>query len=562
MGSQRGVGEERAIDNPEGRVTALSIEYLAENPVLVVAAGYDGTIVLRGFWSGEQVGPAYTGCGYVDSVTVGLVGGRRVVVAHGNSQCWMWDQQSGTLLDDVPAVEAGWSVAGLLSIDGRVALSLFRIDCPDDPQMVGFHTSLVEAGTAAPVWPVCWRRYVPTLMATSVLARGPVSVAILAVGEGFTSLQAWSPATTDQRQVVGEGLVRVQELRVRTLSVGEIDGRVVAAYAPDFDGSSFVRLVELEPDPGSFFENYVLPPYDPRAVYLSQFEIWSALKSGSDGVQVLGVEVLQSRSRRLKLVEFKSGFDWGKPVDAPLTPEVVSQALGRKISAAQPVSPFFSMREDEAIPVLLDTVENATRQASRRLRLRRKDPGGWPATTMSHGFLDGRAVLVCGSYRGAIWIWDLETKELLAGPFANIPDDFEFDRHAKMAPFKNAVTDVAIGDLDGDAVVAAAVAGKVTVYDVKSGAALPEPAISSSIVVAVALGNFEGRSVVVTGSRGGVLAVWDARTATRITGVTLDSKIDEVWMVHGADAIAARSGNSLLIFDLVQNSKTEIEGSP
>jgi hypothetical protein len=122
-----------------------------------------------------------------------------------------------------------------------------------------------------------------------------------------------------------------------------------------------------------------------------------------------------------------------------------------------------------------------------------------------------------------------------------------------MASSRNPVTtSVAIGDNAGRAIVAAAMGGKVKLYDVGNGVALPEPAVSTSMVVAVALGNFRARSILVTGSLGGVLTVWEAGTGQRIAGVTLDSEITGVWAVPGDASVAARSkGGRLFVFDLV-----------
>ena len=175
---------------------------------------------------------------------------------------------------------------------------------------------------------------------------------------------------------------------------------------------------------------------------------------------------------------------------------------------------------------------------------------------MARGFLGGRAVLVVGSYQGVIWIWDLVNEKTLAGPFAGVPDETQLWFGKKQAPSANPITNaVAIGDVGGGAVVAAAVAGRVHLYDAETGAVLLGPAASATVVVAVALGEFHGRAILVTGSLGGVLAVWDVNTGQRIAAVTLDSEITGVWKVHGTDSVAAcdKTGR-LLVFDLVGNA--------
>src|SRR5262249_54536766 len=114
------------------------------------------------------------------------------------------------------------------------------------------------------------------------------------------------------------------------------------------------------------------------------------------------------------------------------------------------------------------------------------------------------------------------------------------------------MTGVALGEIGGRDVVAGAINGSVLVYDARTGKEIPELKVSASVVVAVALEHFDGRSILVTGSKGGVLAVWEADTGQRIAAVTLDSEITGVWVVRGASAVAARDkGGRLLVFDLI-----------
>jgi hypothetical protein len=351
------------------------------------------------------------------------------------------------------------------------------------------------------------------------------------------------------------GLFEIRDGTVRTLAVGELDGRVVAAYAPDFDGGSgFVKLVEMSPGLDALAEQQmmtVLPEATADAVPLSELAVWSIMPGKSGRVHAL------VNHRSLWLLEVSSGTSWGTRVDERPAPELVSEALGWKVSGS--IGPAFSILEaDVALPIRIDEVEAATQNLAshpRSLHLRRDDPRGWPATAMTRGFWGGRAVLVLGSYHGVLWIWDLANRKTLAGPFADVPDEIELRSRVKMAPSRNPITNsVAIGDVGGRAVVAAAVAGRVHLYDAETGAGLSGPAVSATVVVAVALGDFRGRSILVTGSLGGVVAVWDVNTGQRLAAVTLDSEITGVWKVQGADSVAARDKTGrLLVFDLVGN---------
>jgi hypothetical protein len=76
--------------------------------------------------------------------------------------------------------------------------------------------------------------------------------------------------------------------------------------------------------------------------------------------------------------------------------------------------------------------------------------------------------------------------------------------------------------------------------------------VRATSVVAVALGRIAGRNVLMTGSRGGFVGVWRVETGEPLTGFTLDSGIEQVWVAHGAAAIAARtSDHALVIADVL-----------
>jgi len=92
---------------------------------------------------------------------------------------------------------------------------------------------------------------------------------------------------------------------------------------------------------------------------------------------------------------------------------------------------------------------------------------------------------------------------------------------------------------------------------VPAGKAIPTPAEKATVVQAVALGRLLGEETLVTGSEGGVVVVWGLASNTRIAALTIDSRVEHVWVVHGIDAIAvqttAKGERSLLVLDLVAN---------
>jgi hypothetical protein len=178
--------------------------------------------------------------------------------------------------------------------------------------------------------------------------------------------------------------------------------------------------------------------------------------------------------------------------------------------------------------------------------VRRKHPIEWPATATAYGSAAGRAVLGVGSYGGAVWLWDIEKRSVLGGPFADIPDSLGVGGVKRKARSSGPVTSVAIGQVDGRDVMAAACDGHVGLWDVASQARLPSPDMGTTLVAAVALGTLSGRSALVTGSQGGILTVWDASRSERIAGIRLDTRIEEVWVVRGADIVGALTEDRVL----------------
>ena len=73
------------------------------------------------------------------------------------------------------------------------------------------------------------------------------------------------------------------------------------------------------------------------------------------------------------------------------------------------------------------------------------------------------------------------------------------------------------------------------------------------VILTVSLGRVDGRNVVVTGSRRGVVGVWDSASTQRLATLTLDDSIDGVWAVAGADVVAALTPDGQLhMFDVTR----------
>jgi WD40 repeat protein len=117
--------------------------------------------------------------------------------------------------------------------------------------------------------------------------------------------------------------------------------------------------------------------------------------------------------------------------------------------------------------------------------------------------------------------------------------------------------------IEGRDVVATAHHGRVRLWDVDTRTPRPSPDGGTTRVIAVALGDLAGRAALVTGSEGGLLALWDAATTAPIARIRLDARIDTVWVVRGADVVAALTEDRVLhLFDVVTRRDSADEPGP
>jgi hypothetical protein len=84
---------------------------------------------------------------------------------------------------------------------------------------------------------------------------------------------------------------------------------------------------------------------------------------------------------------------------------------------------------------------------------------------------------------------------------------------------------------------------------------VPTLAADATVVISVALGHLLGEEVLVTGSQGGVIVVWDLASNKRIAALTIDSAVEKVWVVRGAEAVAVQTTDkgerALFVLDVV-----------
>lgn len=257
------------------------------------------------------------------------------------------------------------------------------------------------------------------------------------------------------------------------------------------------------------------------------------------------VTALTGAGLRLQEV-LAEGEDTLGVLDPPPSAETVALML---TGATTP--PDFTVDLETDGVKLVDEGDLGARGTASAERLSRSAPLQWPATATSWAALDGRAVLAVGSYGGAVWIWDIVSRSLVAGPFADVPEELFVARRELKAARPPHVTSIAIGRIAGRDTLATACGGDVRIWDVRTGERLPAPEAGDEVVDQVALGTLHGDDVLVTGSRGGVLRVWGPADGRRLAAITLDAGVDGVWVVRSTDAVAALTGDSHLhVLDL------------
>ncbi|TDW81914.1 hypothetical protein EV137_7925 [Kribbella pratensis] len=205
-------------------------------------------------------------------------------------------------------------------------------------------------------------------------------------------------------------------------------------------------------------------------------------------------------------------------------------------------------RYDRFVPTAVpeELGKQPRRHESRGRPLDLDRPEGWPQSVAATGEVDGVPVIATGSVEGAVWVWDRRTlspdhregerPRAIAGPFVELPS-YVLEQgwnllYAK--PNLEQATSVALGNLPGyGGVVAVACGGRARVYTITDGKRIESPADRASAVQCVAVGSLNTRTVLVTGSTGGNVAVWDPAAGTRVAGLYVDDPITQLAVDSG-----------------------------
>lgn len=303
------------------------------------------------------------------------------------------------------------------------------------------------------------------------------------------------------------GPVAIFDFRIRCVAVADVDGDLLVAVANDTDEQTgivalcqpLLATAERRPLPIEVAQTCGIGLVDDRLVAL--------LPDGSPAFLDTLEYATPDDAQRLTVV---SG------VQRPFGPPPRAQAVRRSPDA--------------------------------RDELTVREPGEWPVTASCFGRLDGRDLLVRGSLRGAVWVFDRAENAFTAGPFATVPQPLEYFWSEKGAP-DGALTAVGIGRLGGQSCVATASGPHLTIYDMTTGKARPPLKTGGSPISALAIGTIRGRSLLIRGSTGGAVRVYDVTTGEHLAGVTMDKEIQKVWLA-GTRIVVLTHDRPPNVFDL------------
>jgi WD40 repeat protein len=221
--------------------------------------------------------------------------------------------------------------------------------------------------------------------------------------------------------------------------------------------------------------------------------------------------------------------------------------LDEQLAPAHPVHRLLTVAD------LVDRPRGRKHQSNQRV-FRRDKPGAWPVTHECWATVRGRAFYAAGAYSHVVLLWDLQARIAVAGPFAEIPLRVPLlSASAKDGP--PPVKSIAIGEVEGRALLAAACDGRVRLWDIDTADECQAPELGIAVVTAVAVGAIAGRNVLVTGSKGGELTTWDVNRGEHLAAITLDEGIDGVWVVRNSDMICALTDiRTLHLLEFVEGS--------
>jgi hypothetical protein len=516
----RGTSELGTVSNDGCRVTAVCLTTIDGQPAVVAASGYEGRLSVRDPRSDEEIGASVALAAYADTVAVGTLGHRLVIAAAGNGQVWAWDARTREEVE-IATEDLRGELLEVATIDRRLTFTVKSVSDTGTPQI-----GVIDAATLHELSPTF-----------RDIGMEPKAVRVAKLQDGVVLSFLYPPAlcglwSAETGQAIGP-YVDMGDAPVRCHALGEIEGRRIVAASLDYAGTGIVHLREAGRRVVSTRRQRPIGAVGDLPIY--------GLRADDTGSLI----ALSGLAISLKRVDTE-GDQVLTPLEETARDETIAAVL-----AGSPEVRGFAVREGPRLVHLIDEGELGARHTVTAERFRRDTPLQWRATARAWGALDGRAVLAVGSYGGAAWLWDIADRSLLAGPFADVPDELFVARPELKAARPPEVTSLAIGRSGDREVVATACGGQVQIWDARTSERLDGPRTGDEVVVALELGALAGRDVIVTGSRGGVVRIWDLADAAQLAAITLDSGADGVWVIRDAEAVAALTGDAHLhVLDL------------
>lgn len=487
---------ERSFLPTGGRITGVALGELRGRPVALLAS-YDDAMTVRDLASGEvltrisEPGPTV--------LCLGMLDGREVVVGGEYGQVRWWDAFSGELL-------------GTELLPGASAVG---VACTEKGLLVASATDReLEVRWLGRGEPVRWAHQLAppaAVAAAEIDQRLLVAIARRGLPTMLVSWEWLGPA----------GLplgAREVDFAVRTLALGEVEGTVIAALGDDRDEElGYVAL--RDPQVRDATDWRMLWGVAPVAVGRVGGRL-VALSEGKGGtvrlLDVLNQEVVRAAPTAAEVAHVLAGPGHDHLRFAEVGAEV-TRLLAVRLPSYTPTTTFKAAR-----------------------------PKSWPPTAETYGVVNGRPVHATGSYAGAAWVWDLESRELLAGPFAEVPKSLPASL-VMAKPGVPAVRSMSMCHSPDRSLLATVCDGLVGVWDIESQERVLLPDLGNSS--AVALGTIEGRELLARGSDRGGLSVWDVGSGERLAALTLDGGVQEIWFIPGERSITAMtSAFRLLVF--------------
>lgn len=496
---QAGLTEARTLPNDDHRIIAAGLGSHG-GQALAVVSSYEGTVRLRDLRSNNVI-REFVGIPF-RSVCLGRVAGREVIAGGDNRTVQWWDIDTGRLLGtndfgrSFDAMALAPSEQGVLvAVLDWGTVRVMPVDGPEgDPWPAGIDTSPVSAVALAEV-------------------NGRVFVV---AGKGVqVSCWEWLGRLADP---MGVALV---EHPVRTLAVTTMDDSIVVAAGNDAKDRDLYGYVSIRDPRRESSTGSMSPPWPVRPLAVVRSE--GSLVTVCDGVPL-----------RLRSVPD------GDEVGGPPTPAV----LARVLSGGSRPDLRFSVSSPAGERLRPGLPNRAVRREHPLATFRRSDASTWPVTASVYGVLDGRAVRAVGSYEGAVWIWDVESGAGLAGPFANVPASVRRE-YIRAKPGLSFVQSIGLAMAGGRTYVGTVCDNSARLWDVGSGEPVPLPDVGQCS--AIALGELDARLLLARGSDTGSVRVFDVAAGAQIAGLTLDGRVQDLWLVPGERTVVVMNGSSELL---------------